>query len=273
MNKHIDEIEFTIFDTETTGLEPELGDRVIEIAGIRFRREEVIATFESLVNPCREIPESSQNINHITTQMIESAPTMDKIMPSFLEFIKGSYLCAYNASFDLNFLQNELKILKMPPLLDTVVIDLLKMSKRLLPGLSRYALGAVAENLNIKIDSPHRALDDARTSFEIFRRLRKILLDKGIIELSNFLQLFALNDKYTEDLNNQKVSRIQEAIDLGVKLKIRYLSRKDAEVSEREVIPKEIKQEKQQYYLVGYCLLRNEERTFSLDGILHLEIL
>ncbi len=84
--------------------------------------------------------------------------------------------------------------------------------------------------------------------------------------------LFGLSSPYLADLRQQKVSRVQEAIDLKVKLKIRYLSGQSGQVTEREVIPKQIKQENNKFYLVGFCNLRKEERIFSLDGILHLEI-
>ncbi|MCM8792009.1 MAG: exonuclease domain-containing protein [Candidatus Omnitrophica bacterium] len=273
MDNHIDEIEFTIFDTETTGLEPQQGDRIIEIAAIKFKKDKILGNFESLINPLRHIPKTTQNINHITDEMVRNAPTIDKIIPSFLEFIQGSYLCAYNASFDFVFLQNELKLINLNLLKDTIVVDLLKMSKRLLPGLPRYALRFVAENLGIKTENLHRAFADVMISFEIFKKLKNILLSKGICDVDNFSHLFALNGTYIDNLNYQKMAKIQEAIDIGVKLKIKYLSHKNALISERKVIPKEIRHEGQQIYLVGYCLLRNQERTFSLDGILHLEII
>jgi predicted DNA-binding transcriptional regulator YafY len=76
-----------------------------------------------------------------------------------------------------------------------------------------------------------------------------------------------------KDIDNQKIASIQEAIDLGVKLKIKYLSSASATLTERQVIPKEIKQENNRSYLVGYCCLRNEERSFRIDGILHIEII
>jgi len=75
-----------------------------------------------------------------------------------------------------------------------------------------------------------------------------------------------------ENINARIIAEIQQAIDLGVKLKIKYISGSNAEVSEREVIPKEIKQLNSRAYLVGYCCLRKEERTFRIDGILHLEV-
>ena len=104
MNKNIDEVEFTIFDTETTGLEPQSGDRIVEIAAIKFKGKVKIATFQALVNPGRPISEAAQTVNNITAQMLKDAPSAEVILPGFLDFIKDTCLCSYNAPFDLAFL-------------------------------------------------------------------------------------------------------------------------------------------------------------------------
>jgi DNA polymerase III epsilon subunit family exonuclease len=273
MDRHIDEIEFTIFDTETTGLEPESGDRIIEIAAIRFKKDEKLGIFQSLVNPQRPLPLSAQRINNITEEMLKAAPTINEILPDFFAFIKGSTLCAYNASFDFGFLKNEARLINLLLPDGILIIDLLKMSKKLLPNLGHYPLWFVAESLGVRSEGLHRAFKDVEVSFEIFKKLKRILFDKGIDNFAEFLNLFCLEGKFLDDLNFQKIAKIQEAVDKGINLKIKYFSLKDAEVSIREVIPKEIKQQNQHTYLVAHCLLRNEERNFNIDGILHIEIL
>lgn len=273
MDKNIDEVEFTIFDTETTGLEPESGDRIVEIAGIRFRDKERIAVFQTLVNSHRLISEAAFAVNRITPQMLQDAPETKTALPKFLDFIKGSCLCSYNAGFDLEFLNSELKAIGKKLAYDNAVVDILKMARRILPGLERYALWFVADKLGVKTAQKHRALSDVELTLEVFHKLKAILQDKGIMDFQNFLGLFGLNSGFLDDINNQKLAKIQRALDLKVSLKIKYLSSSDATVSQREVIPKEIKQEKNRYYLVGYCCLRKEERTFRIDGILHLEII
>jgi len=273
MHKNIDEIEFTIFDTETTGLDPEAGDRIVEIAGTRFKGKEIISTFQTLVNPRRAVSEAAFKVNHISQEMLEPAPEMKKVMPEFLRFIRDSCLCSYNAGFDLEFLNYELKLLNEPALKDIVVVDILKMARRLLPGLERYALWFVAERLGIPNEQKHRASSDVELTWGVFQRLKAVLKSKGIEDFHNFTGLFSINAHLLESISNQKAAEIQEAIGLGVKLKIKYLSSSGAEVSEREVIPKEIKQENNHSYLVGFCCLRQEERTFRIDGILHLEII
>jgi DNA polymerase III epsilon subunit family exonuclease len=273
MMRNIEEIEFTIFDTETTGLEPESGDRIVEIAAFRFRGEDKIATFQTLINPHRPISAAAFEVNKITQDMLQSAPGPEAAIPRFLDFIKNTCLCSYNATFDIDFLNHELKILGKQPLEDIVIVDMLKMARWLLPGLERYALWFVADSLGIKTKQQHRALSDVELTLDVFNKLKEILYVKGIVDFMNFSNLFSLNSQLLDNLNNQKVAKIQEAINLGVKLKIRYLSRSNAEVTEREIIPKEVKQDRNYNYLVGYCYLRNEERTFRIDGILHIEII
>jgi len=272
MDKHIDDIEFVIFDTETTGLEPESGDRIVEVAGIRFKGDRQLGVFESLVNPKREISPGAFAVNKITADMLNDAPTIEAVMPEFLDFIRGSCLCSYNAPFDLEFLDNELKIIGgiLPP--DIVIVDVLKMAKRLLPGLERYALWFVAERLGLKVKQEHRALSDVGLTLGVFNSLKTIFKAKGMSDFLNFSGLFAVNSRFLDNINNHKIAKIQEALGLKVKLKIKYLSSSGANVSEREVIPKEIRQEKNNTYLIGYCCLRKEERSFRIDGILHIEI-
>jgi len=273
MNKKLDEIEFTIFDTETTGLDPDSGDRIVEIAAVRFKGRERIATFQTLVNPERSISQSAFEVNRITQEELMNAPKIIEVLPSFHNFIRGSCLCSYNAPFDLKFLENESRLTGLPTQKDIMVVDIFTMAKKLLPNMERYALWYVLERLGLKTEQKHRALSDVEITLEVFNRLNEILYKKGIVDFNNFLSLFSLNSNCLNDINNQKIAQIQEAINLGVKLKIRYFSHSQAEVTEREVIPKEIRQDRRRSYLVGYCCLRKEERTFRTDGILHLEII
>jgi predicted DNA-binding transcriptional regulator YafY len=154
-----------------------------------------------------------------------------------------------------------------------IVVDILRMARRLLPGLERYALWFVAESLGIRTKQMHRAFSDVEMTLGVFNKLKEIMQAKGIEDFTNFSNLFSISPRLLENIASQRIAEIQEAIDLGVRLKIRYLSSSGAEVSEREVIPKEIKHENNRSYLVGFCCLRNEERTFRIDGILHLEVI
>jgi DNA polymerase III epsilon subunit family exonuclease len=272
MQSNIDEVDFTIFDTETTGLEPESGDRIVEIAAVRIKGDKKMDIFQSLVNPHRPISPAAFAVNKITTQMLKDAPDMAVVIPKFLTFIRGSCICSYNANFDLGFLHYELKLNGRELPKDIIIVDMLKMARRLLPGMESYALWFVADKLGIRMKQEHRAFSDVELALSVFSKLKKTLSDKGITDFQNFSNLFSIQTQLLDNLNNQKLTQIQEAMDLGVKLKIRYISSSEARVSERQVIPKEIRQEQKYTYLIGHCCLRNEERTFRIDNILHLEI-
>ncbi len=205
MPKHIDEVEFTIFDTETTGLKPEDGDRIVELAGLRVKGSERIATFDALINPARPISPGAFAVNKITAQMLQDASSPKEVIGRFLEFIRGSCLCSYNAEFDLGFLNNELKLISLPAPLEVapraaglltgpainnlVVFDLLTMARKLMPGLSRYALWFVAGKLGVSSAQEHRAFSDVEMAWEVFGKFKVICREKGITDFSDFFKL------------------------------------------------------------------------------------
>ncbi len=205
MPKHIDEVEFTIFDTETTGLKPEDGDRIVELAGLRVKGSERIAVFDALINPARPISPGAFAVNKITPQMLQDASSPKEVIGRFLEFIRGSCLCSYNAEFDLGFLNNELKLISLPAPLEVapraaglltgpainnlVVFDLLTMARKLMPGLSRYALWFVAGKLGVSSAQEHRAFSDVEMAWEVFGKFKVICREKGITDFSDFFKL------------------------------------------------------------------------------------
>ena len=257
---------------ETTGLAPESGDRIVEIAATRIRNKEILGNLHSLVNPDRLISPSAYEVNRISQEMLLNAPHIKMILPDFLRFISGSCLVSYNAPFDFGFLQNELALtgLKSPSL--PQAIDLLRMARLVLPGLARYSLWFVARTLGINVVQKHRAFSDVQITISVFNSLKGLLKEKGILDFENLVSLFGLSSHTLRDINNTKISQIREAINLGLDLRLRYFSGSSGEVSEREVSPRQIKEEKKRRYLIGYCNLRKEERTFRIDNILQIEV-
>ncbi|MDP2927261.1 MAG: exonuclease domain-containing protein [Candidatus Omnitrophota bacterium] len=272
MTEDIDEVEFTIFDTETTGLNPVSGDRIVELAGLRVKGKERIAEFDALVNPGRGISPEAFAVNKITPEMLKNAPGIETVMPKFLDFIQGSCLCSYNAEFDLSFLNHELKLMGQAAITDIAVFDVLTMAKRLLPGLARYALWFVAGKLEVKLTQIHRAFSDVEMTWEVFNKLKIICQQKGITGFTNFSNLFAFNPALLESSNLEKTILIQKCIQAKGTLKLCYISSQSGQVSWREVIPRQIKQDNKYGYLIGYCCLKKEQRTFRLDNILSFEI-
>lgn len=273
MPKNINDVEFTIFDLETTGLEPESGDRIVEMAGVKIRGKESLDIFQSLINPGKKrISPAAFAVNQISQETLRKAPSIEEIMPQFLDFISGTCLAAYNAPFDFSFLSSELKLIKQRLPEGIQIVDVLVMAKRLLPNFGRYSLEFVANSLDINSIQEHRALSDVKITLEVFNRLNIILIKKGIVDFDQYISLFGLNSKLLDNINSAKIARIQQALDLGITLKIKYLNRNNAEFTEREVVPRELTQGRNQVYLVGFCKLRNQERAFGLNNILHLEM-
>lgn len=273
MNKKINETDFVIFDVETTGLNPRAGDRIIEIAALRFRGTRSLETFSSLVNPQTTISQGAFEVNHITQEMVDNAPLASKVIPDFLNFLGKDYCFAgYNVGFDLGFLENEVKLLGKDLAEDTAAVDVLRMARSLIPNKDRYGLGAVASYLGVILPQEHRALKDVELTTEVFSRLLVKLEEKRIDNFLEFYNLFGFNLKVTEDINSQRIFAIQKAIDLGLSLNIRYCSTSAIEITERKVTPKEIRQLGKYKYMVGYCHLRKDERTFKINAILDLEV-
>ncbi|MCU0666333.1 MAG: 3'-5' exonuclease [Candidatus Omnitrophica bacterium] len=195
MNKDINEVEFTLFDTETTGLSPVAGDRVVEIAGLRFKGDQVIDVFESFVQTGKEISPGAFAVNKITPQMLKNAPLPNEAIPNFVEFAKDSCLLSYNAIFDWDFLTNELSLIGMNLPQETEILDILKMARRAMPGLGRYPLWFVAQTLGVENPQEHRALADAKMSFKVFLKLKAMLKTKGVEDFSALLNLSRIQQR------------------------------------------------------------------------------
>ena len=121
--------------------------------------------------------------------MLVAAPKPQEVIPKFLDFVQGSCICSYNTDFDLGFLNNELRILGLGQLEGILVVDILKMSRVVLPGLERYALWFVAEKLGIKVKQEHRALSDVELTLGVFYRLKEMMESKGTVSFDKLLGL------------------------------------------------------------------------------------
>ncbi|MCX7926635.1 MAG: exonuclease domain-containing protein [Candidatus Omnitrophica bacterium] len=270
-NREISEVEFTIFDTETTGLSPRQGDHIIEIAAQRFQGDSPIKEFSSLINPGAGIINKAVSINHISQDMLVDAPSCKEVIPAFIDFVRDSCLCAYNLPFDIMFLEAELESIGGIFPSNIALIDILTMARKLLPQLPSYSLANVAAYLGIKEEQKHRAMSDVVLTRKIFNIFWKMLTEKGINQFNQLVSLFSLPRNLLNDLVAQKIAEIQEAIDQNRVITIQYFSRTKADVSIREVVPKKIEQNERGFFMVGFCKLRGQERIFRIDHILDIQ--
>lgn len=181
---------FCVFDTETTGLSASGGDRIIEIAALKFSEDRTVGAFRSFVNPHRCVSPGAYYVNRISDAMLTDAPEARDVLREFRAFISGAAcLCAYNAPFDIAFLRNELKLAGLPALRNVQTADILTMARMLLPGLERYSLACVSQTLRLAGRQKHRALDDVELTVRLFRHLCVRMEEEGKSDLKSLLSL------------------------------------------------------------------------------------
>lgn len=189
----LSELKFVVFDVETTGLEPDSGDRVVEIAALKCDGEKVVDKFHSLINPKVPISAGAFAVNGITLDMLTSAPRPSEIIPKFVDFIKTDALFAYNANFDAAFLAQELKLLGENLPQELIIVDILAMARALVTNLISYKLESVAKYLGYAQVQKHRAIEDVEMSFFVLQKLFAILKTRGIDDFSQIKNLYGVS--------------------------------------------------------------------------------
>ncbi len=164
-------MRYIVLDTETTGLDPKQGHRLIEIGAVEvIERTLTGKTFHCYLNPERAIDEEAKKIHGIEETFLADKPKFSEIYQDLIDFCQGTELLIHNASFDMGFINHELRRIEQPPL-DTVctIRDTLKEARQLFPG-KRNSLDALCERLGV--NSSHRhfhgALLDAQLLAEVF---------------------------------------------------------------------------------------------------------
>ncbi|MDI3501537.1 MAG: polymerase subunit alpha, Gram-positive type, partial [Thermoanaerobacter sp.] len=171
------EDEFTVFDIETTGLS-NINDEIIEIGAVKIKEGKIIDTFETFVNPKIPISSFITKLTGIDESMVKDAPSIEEILPKFLEFASNSVLVAHNANFDVSFIKSKAKKFNLN--VNNAVLDTLELSRHLYKDLKNYKLDTLADYLQVKLEHHHRAVDDARATAEIFIKTIDRLKELGV---------------------------------------------------------------------------------------------
>ena len=181
------DLHYTVFDTETTGLEPSAGDEIISLGAVRIVNGRLLKqeVFEQLVNPQRPVGKAASRIHGIDAQALAGQPTIADVLPQFQHFCEDTVLVAHNAAFDMRFL--ELKEAATGMRFKQPVLDTLLLSVIVHPGQEGHNLEAVAERLGVSVIGRHTALGDALVTGEIFLRLLPLLAEHGIVTLGQAL--------------------------------------------------------------------------------------
>lgn len=174
------DVAFTVFDTETTGLDATRGDEIISVGAVRVVNGRLLRqeTFERLVDPGRRVPATSTAVHGITGDMLVGRPTIDAVLPEFARYARDTVLVGHNVGFDLQFLrlkESRTGVRLTQPVLDTLLLD-----AAVHPDHDEHSLEAIAARLGVHIVGRHTALGDALVTGEVFVRLLKLLKGRGI---------------------------------------------------------------------------------------------
>jgi DNA polymerase III subunit epsilon len=174
------DLAFTVFDTETTGLDPSGGDEIVSIGALRIINGRILSEelFDQLVNPQRAIPVSATHIHGISDDMVRSQPTINEVLPVFYKYTEDTILVAHNAAFDMRMLQmceKRTGIRFIQPVLDTLLLSAVVHAAQ-----EDQTLSSIASRLGVTVSGRHTAMGDALMTGQIFIKLVELLEHMGI---------------------------------------------------------------------------------------------
>ena len=162
-----------VMDTETTGLDPDTGDRIVEIGGVElYNHMPTGRVYHQYINPERDMPEGAFAVHGLSAEFLSDKPVFKAIADAFLEFVGDAKLVIHNASFDMKFLNAELKWIGNQPLPYSQAIDTLEIARRKFPG-AQNSLDALCRRFGVDNSAreKHGALLDSEILAEVYLEL------------------------------------------------------------------------------------------------------
>ncbi len=266
----IDEVPIVYLDVETTGLHPELGDRVVEIGALRCEGDEVLDAMQQLVNPQRRIGRGALAVHGITADMVADAPPFAQLATDVLGLLSGAIFVGHNAPFDLGFLAQEFASagIDMPPM---IALCTLRLSRRVY-RLPSHSLANVTEALGIDVvGETHRAFTDVLLTKALFERISDTMWRQGIRTVRDYVTQQGGPIQMTSSLPMEVPEAIREALADRCLLALRYRAQSGTE-TQRIVRPYRVVRRGGKLLLQGHCLLRDKERTFRIDRIIEIDV-
>ncbi len=274
--KRPSQIPIVVLDTETTGLYPGLGNRVVEIGAVRLENLQPVAEFDQLINPERKMEPKASSVSGITDADLIGQPTFADIAADLADFLEGALIVAHNAAFDAGFLGMEYFIAnqadligsRQPVLPNPWLCTLLLARRHFYFG--RNNLGHIARKLGVRMGKAHRALNDVYMTAEIFKRMARDLARRKMETVGDLLHAQG-EPVYTPTPPNLFLpDPVMDALVNGRNLHILYLGENGE--TERTITPIYPSQHRGVGYLIADCHLRNDRRTFRLDRILSAKV-
>ncbi|MGL5709322.1 MAG: exonuclease domain-containing protein, partial [Cetobacterium sp.] len=198
----IDEETYVVFDLETLGLNSHKNE-IIEIGAVKLQGRRIVDRYSQLINPGKSIPKKIQEITGIDDALVAGMPSIEEVLPKFMEFVGDATLVAHNAPFDMGFLKRDIK-----KYLDIdynpAVIDTLQMARDLYPNQKGYGLKPMTKFLKVALENHHRAVDDSQATAAMFAIFLERYLEIGVTNQLNMTGAFPLNFR-KQDIRNVMV--------------------------------------------------------------------
>lgn len=169
--------EYVVFDIETTGLSPRY-NKIIEIGAVRIRDGKIQDTYSRFVNPEVPIPYSITKLTSINDNMVLDAPTIETVLPEFLDYVGDAILVAHNAGFDTGFIKEFAR--RQGLAFDYTIMDTMTLAHILIPELGKYTLDRLCKQFNVSLENHHRACDDAAATAEIFLKMLAMVQERNV---------------------------------------------------------------------------------------------
>ena len=263
-----------ILDTETTGLHPWLGHRIVEIGAIRLENGQVVDTFNQMLDPGRNMDPAATAVNGIDDSDLIGQPLFTNIIDDLLAFLDGALIVAHNAGFDADYLGMELFIdsyasakpyIKLPnPWLCT-----LQLARKNF-HFGQNNLGHIAQQLGVRIGRAHRALNDVYTTLEVLKRMVAELKKQQLHTVGDLLLAQGGPIYATTPEQPFMPDVIQKALDSQQSLRIVYNGQRQQ--TQRVITPFYPTNNLGTGYLIAHCHLNDEQRTFRIDRIIDAEL-
>lgn len=205
----VDAVATAVLDLETTGLSAASGDRVCELAVYRWRLDGAgkRKTLRALIDPGLPMPAEAQAIHHISDADLRGAPSFAEKLPELTRMLNGAIIVAHNARFDVGFLRAECHRLGLEPPHLGPVLCTLDLARNVF-GFSKCSLEALAWRTNTPQSTAHRALDDARVTFQVYSQLVRALTQSlggppSVGALLDLIDALGQNGRSRQDITAQ----------------------------------------------------------------------
>jgi DNA polymerase III epsilon subunit family exonuclease len=261
----LEEVPLAVLDTETTGLQPALGHRVIELAILRLEGWEEVGQFDQLINPGRTIPADASRINEIYDEDVAGELSFTEYADQMSQLLEGAVVVAHHAAFDAGFIAAEWTLAGRPPLLNPCICTL--QLARLQYSFWRNNLSEVAHSLGVRTGRTHRAMRDTWVTARVFQRMTRDLRQRGIDTVGDIVHAQGGPIYFPPPPPIDLPPPLDEAVRDRSLVRIRYLDGEGNE-TERVIEPYYLGTHRGDDYLVAFCQLRNMQRTFRIDRIL-----